>query len=190
MTQLNLKAEPWQIAEMLTCLLKSYEGPFPDEGVETQTLLERHPFGLSVPAVDGLPRTICILEFPGYTRPSVEAMAAVIGAQLDFAGREFRQAFYLRIIECVERTLADGEVHCNLYFEVGGLTKVFIVGGVNNYSGAGGAGGRTLECMFEFAGALAGMPVERVRIEESVARAMERQIVAAYNAQREPEHTS
>ncbi len=184
MITLELHMERWQLSDALQHLIADHQGPFPEEKILRKTYLREHPFGLWVPTSPrGLQRSIKLLESPGSTAPSVRAMAAVLGAMLRFAGRESLETYYLRVIECVERKLDDGTVHCNLYYEAGSLGSVFIVGGVNDYSGTGGAGGRELKHMFEIVGAVFGFSIERVRFEQPFARMREERLMAEFNEQ-------
>lgn len=180
MLELKLPMERWQLVDLIQSMLKNYQGDWPEEKIRLQVPLSEHPFGLPIPASQITNRRILLFEFPGYTKPSVRAMAAVVGSQLKYMGREHAQNYYLRVIECPagER---DGFVACDLFFEFGGLATIYIVGGVNNYSGEGGSGGRTLENLFAFASAVSGLPIQRVRLPQKEGSIMQQRVIDAYN---------
>lgn len=122
-----------------------------------------HPFGRDVPRRGDCSDEVCLIAPPGETVSSVDAMMLVLANELRGATKQ-NTSFKLRIHRIDVGDFFGVEKHgsrmYDLYFEVVSKWGTFICAGCNNYTGAGGEGGRTLEGLFRLIADAFGNEVE------------------------------
>ncbi|MBP6994375.1 hypothetical protein KBB12_03975 [Candidatus Woesebacteria bacterium] len=151
--------------------------------------LEVHPFGLEtrLSGSGWILSQICLIANPGDTESSVRAMKIMIRQTLADYHPNRSCDFRLRITRVVvrEKVFYPVEADHDLYFELITDSGVFICGGCNDYSGAGGSAGRDLETVFKSIAYIYNVPCEEVVLHASRANAIYRLLAESYNEQQE-----
>lgn len=186
--------ERFERARMGLCdLLDDDEKAYRHERDTQHVRLQSHPFNSEtiIPGVPGTGKYIFLLAFPGHTSSSVRAMKIMLRHQIKKYAPGNSYPFRLRITRIQkERDWNDRSRYIHdLYFELITYAGTFICGGCNDYSGTSSAGGRELENIFQFLGALFDTTVEeKILVQED--QPLVRKLIDVWNAAELARHTA
>lgn len=159
----------------LVTLLKQEHASCP-KWFSQRVYLAEHPFGFSMPPckLEGSTRHIHLLAYPGYTEPSVEAMAGVARWVMAMKDPPF-----LRIIYGHESP--EPNKHRDVFFELGTYLDSYIVGGCKlGYNGEGPRGTQDLENVYHFLALVFDVAIQRVSASQEVTQRARKELERAW----------
>lgn len=143
---------------------------------------EKHPFGLSANKCPDMSDVILVSD-PRYTDGSVKAITTVLRCAVSLHSHPTDPVpIRLRIIRGEHERDASkptGYKHW-VWFEASWRQGTFICGGCNDFSGAGGRGGRRLESIFKALAQLEYITLEEVTIPALKAEAVRTFIIESH----------